>query len=348
MKKQMGKINSGLLTGLLIAAVIIVAIIAIVGLDATGKKGSGLSKEYIYDIEGLGKIDPVLILYEQFGKEISTGFSQSKSVFVDNNELIYVAGDKSIRIFESSGRIKQQIDLNQAPYCLTISNGRIYVGLKEHIEVFNMDGQQLAVWPGLGNSAVLTSIAVFKKDAFAADAGNRVVVHYDTDGNIINYIGKKDNKRNIPGFVIPSPYFDLAVSKDGLLRVVNPGRHRIETYTFDGDLEFWWGKASAKVTGFCGCCNPINFAILGDESFVTYEKGLVRVKIYDADGLFTGVVAGPEQLVKGQSVYPCDVPTLCQKGGFDVAADKDGRIYVLDTIKNTVKIFCKKLTNDKS
>ena len=62
---------------------------------------------------------------------------------------------------------------------------------------------------------------------FVADAGRRIVVRYDLEGNFVNEIGRKDEKRNIDGFVIPSPYFDIAVAKDGLLRVVNPGEHRI-------------------------------------------------------------------------------------------------------------------------
>ncbi|MBM3243119.1 hypothetical protein FJZ31_43220, partial [Candidatus Poribacteria bacterium] len=50
------------------------------------------------------------------------------------------------------------------------------------------------------------------------------------------------------------------------------------------------GYLSMDIDGFCGCCNPVNFAMLPDGRFVTCEKGLPRVKIYDADGTFSGVV----------------------------------------------------------
>ena len=193
----------------------------------------------------------------------------------------------------------------------------------------------------MGEDAVLTSIAVSKSDVFVADAGNRVVLRYDTAGKLIKSIGRKDENRNIPGFVIPSPYFDLAIGSDGLLRVVNPGRHRIEAYTFDGDLEFWWGQFSTSIEGFCGCCNPVNFAILEDDSFVTCEKGLIRAKIYDPDGKFVGVVAGPEQLVEGGASRVCTTTAECQAGGFDAAIDMQGRVLVLDTIKNVVRTFVK-------
>lgn len=338
MYKRSGKTKVGSAAGVLIAVAIIVAIIAVVGLDPTGKKGSGLSKEYVYDIEELGRIDPALIKYQMSGDVIAAGFSQSRAVFVDN-DFIYAAGDQAIRIFDLSGSVKKTIELDQPVYCLAVDDNKIYVGLKDHVQIYNIEGEKLAKWQSLGESARLTSIAVTQKDIFAADAANRAVVRYDTKGNIINYIGKKDEARNIPGFVIPSPYFDIAVGSDGLLRVTDPGRHRIEAYTFDGDLELWWGRPSSKIDGFCGCCNPVNFAMLSDDRFVTCEKGLIRVKVYDAQGVFESVVAGPEQLVEGRSVFACTTPAECQSGGFDVAASDDGRVFVLDTIDNNIKIF---------
>ena len=157
-----------------------------------------------------------------------------------------------------------------------------------------------------------------------------------------NRIGHRDADRNIDGFVIPSPYFDLAVAADGLLRVVNPGKHLIEAYTFAGDLEFSWGKFSSKLDGFTGCCNPVNIAILPDGNFVTCEKGLVRVKVYDSDGEIMGAVAGPEELVEGGVVRICTLPEECQSGGFDVAVDSKGRVFVLDTVKNVIRVFVRK------
>jgi hypothetical protein len=224
---------------------------------------------------------------------------------------------------------------------LTVADdGKIYVGIIDHIEVYSRQGKQLSSWDSLGQRALLTSIAVAKNDVFVADAGNRIVLHYDTNGNLINRIGGKDTDRNIPGFVIPSPYFDLVMRRDELLRVVNPGKHRIEAYTFDGDFEFSWGKYSTNVQGFCGCCNPINIAVLKDDSFVTCEKGLARIKIYDPEGTFVGVVAGPEQF--GVTAHVCTTPEQCQSGGYDVAVDAQDRIFILDTIKNVVKIFSRK------
>ena len=322
---------------------LVVAVLAVMRLDTTGEKGSGLGKEFDYDIKNLGKVDPNLILYEESAAAIDTGFKDSRALVVDSDGGIFVAGDKAIRIFDKNGAVLGEIGLDESPGCLVLAaGGTMYIGMKDHVQVYDTEGKRLARWERLGDDAVLTSIAVFKNDVFVADAGNRIVLRYGADGRLISRIGKKDTDRNIPGFVIPSPHFDLAVGHDGLLRVVNPGRRRIEAYTFDGDLEFWWGEYSVAIEGFCGCCNPVNFAIFDDESFVTCEKGLERVKIYDADGAFVGVVAGPEQLSKDGHPHPCDRPADCQDGGFDVAVDSAGRIFVLDTFKNAVRTFTQK------
>lgn len=338
MNTRSGTTNMKILIAVFVA--IVISVLAIVKLDTTGKKGSGLGKEFIYDLTDLGKIDPNLILYEESAPAIVTGFSVSHGIAVAPDDSIYVAGDKAIRKFSESGNSLSEIILADMPRCLTIADdGKIYVGMKDHVEIYDGRGKRLATWKSLGDDAVFTSIAVSKKDVFIADAGNRIIQHFDTTGRLINRIGGKDKDRNIPGFVIPSPYFDLAVARDGLLRVTNPGNHRIEAYTFDGDLEFSWGQFSAGIEGFCGCCNPVNFAILQNENFITCEKGLIRVKIYDPDGAFVGVVAGPEQLVEGGSSRISEFGPDSQAGCFDVAVNTSGRIFVLDTIKNVVRKF---------
>ncbi|MHC4396183.1 MAG: NHL repeat-containing protein [Planctomycetota bacterium] len=342
MRKIPGIAKNEILVGLLVAVSVITAIIVLVRFDITGEKGSGLDKEFVYDIEDKIKIDSNLFLYAETSAPISVGFGKSHSIATDGRGVIYVAGDSAIRLFDSNGNFQKEIKLDSAPRCLTIvEDAKIYIGMKNYVQVYDTRTEHLASWQRLDDDAVLTSVAVLKNDVFVADAGNRIVLHYDTDGKLINHIGKKNKDRNIPGFVIPSPYFDLGVGSDGLLRVVNPGRHRIEAYTFNGDLEFWWGGYSSNIEGFCGCCNPVNFVILEDDSFITCEKGLVRVKVYDTEGHFVGVVAGPEQLVKTGETKICQIPANCQEGGFDLAVDNQQRILVLDTIRNIIRIFTK-------
>jgi len=340
MNRINGTINIKIIIGVLITLAVVVAVIAVLRLDVLGSKGGGLGKEFKYDVNKLARIDPNLILYEESAGAIKTGFANSHGIAVDSKGSVYVAGDKAIRIYAQSGVRLSEVKLEDMPRCLTVTeDGTIYAGMKDHVELYDDQAQRQASWESLGEKAILTSIVVSEGNVLVADAGNRIVIRYDMAGNIINKIGKKDSFRNIPGFVIPSPYFDIAVPKDGLLRVVNPGRLRIEAYTLEGDIEFWWGQPTVALEGFCGCCNPVNIAILPDGGFVTCEKGLVRVKVYNSDGSFVGVVAGPEQFGAGGKSSICTLPEECQTGGFDVAVDREGRIFVLDTVDNIVKVF---------
>ncbi len=292
------------------------------------EKETSLGKSFIYDLDDLGKTDPALIKYEESGR-IETQFQNSSAIALDSSDRIYVAGDKSIRVFDSGGVALWEVKVTDAPGCLAVADdGTVYVGLRDHIEVYDANGVRRSSWESPGQNTVLTSVAVYGDDVFAADAGGRVVLRYDRSGDLIERIGEKDEERNIPGFVIPSPHFDLAVAPDGLLRVTNPGLQRIEAYTFDGYLELSWGKASNRIDGFAGCSNPVNFAILPDGGFVTCEKGLPRVKVYTADGTFEGVVAGTEVFDQG------DGPSV-----LDVAVDSRGRILVLDPDQRAVRVF---------
>ncbi len=83
MKRRPGKIDANILVGVLVAAAVVVGIVAVVKLDVAGNKGSGLSKEFKYDIAKLAYVDPNLILYEESAGPISTGFAAAKSIAVD-------------------------------------------------------------------------------------------------------------------------------------------------------------------------------------------------------------------------------------------------------------------------
>ena len=342
MNAAQGKVDTGIIVGVLIAVAVVVAVGSLVLDDVLGEKGSGLSEAYNVDAAKLAAFDPNLLRYQETVPPIPTGFSRARGLALDAEGRFYVAGDEAIRVLSPTGNLERVISLSREPRCVAVApDGKVYVGLRDHVEVFDVDGQRLASWEKLGLRAFLTSITVVKDHILVADAGNAAVVRYDATGTIIGRIGEKDAERNVPGLQVPSPYFDLAMAPDGLLRVVSPGRLRIEAYTLDGDLEFWWGENGRDIEEFCGCCNPVNFAMLPDGSYVTVEKGLIRVKVYDPDGVFQDVVAGPEELVEGGASRVFSNVDDAEASGFDVAVDADGRVYVLDTIENTIRVFAR-------
>lgn len=342
-------LTGGRTIGIAITLAVAVGAVAVSRVDLTGDAGNGLPQRFDYDLKRYQSIDPDLVLYEQTG-ELPLDLVASRAVAVGPEDRIYVAGDRRVVVLDSEGAKRLEIDLEEEPRCLAVGGaqhdppGQMYVGMRDHVEVYAPDGKRQAVWERLGERAVLTSIAVAdtagEPDVFVADAGNRIVLRYDPSGKRLAEIGRLNREQGIRGFILPSPYFDIAVTPDGLLRAVNPGMHRIEAYTFDGHLEepLVWGKASLAPEGFCGCCNPASLAVLPGGGYVTGEKGIPRVKVYGADGNFLGVVASPDLLIP--------TPTITEEtredhklGIVDLAADSRGRVLVLDPGSRKVRVF---------
>ncbi len=310
------------------------------GAGQAPRTGRTLGKEFAYGLEQPQRTDPKLIGYQEIAA-IPTGLKELRAVTVADGN-VYAAGDRAVIRFGKNSARLQALDLAEAPRCLAVgSGGRVFVGFKDHVESFAPNGTRIARWESAGPKAVLTSIAVAGSDVFVADAGDRIVLRYDGQGTLRSRIGKKDTARNIPGFIVPSPYFDLAIGPGPLLWVANPGRHRLEAYTLAGDFESSWGEASFGMSGFCGCCNPAHFALLPDGRFVTSEKGITRVKVYSARGEFESVVAGPE-LFSGPNKLPDAGPL-----GLDVAVDEAEQILVADRLRGAVRRFSR-LTEKQS
>jgi hypothetical protein len=336
----------GIAICLVVGVAVGIGVVAWMRMDPGGEKGSELPERFDYSLEQYAKIDPSLIRYDEKAT-ISPGMKEPRAVAVGPGDRIYVAGDKAIAVFEADGKPVKTIKLEQEPRCLAVakaghgSPGRLYVGMKDHVELYDADDRRQAAWPAPGKRSVLTSIAVGEEDVFVADAGSLVVWHYDRNGKLIGQIGKRDPSRNIPGFVVPSPYFDVAIAPDGLLRVANPGMHQVEAFTFDGHLEVSWGKRGLNIEALCGCCNPSNIAILGDGRIVTAEKGIPRVKVCSAGGEFECVVVGPSVLSPNPSALTegCEDHTLHP---VDLAVDSRDRILVLDPAVGRVRVFVRR------
>jgi hypothetical protein len=309
------------------------AVVTVVLMNRGGEKGSGLGGEFDYDLDPLRVTDPALILYTEAGGALDTGLVLPSSLAVGPDDRIYVAGGRKIIAFNcNGGRHAFEIALDAEPRCLAVAgDGTVYVGLGDHVERFDSSGKLTKRFESAGPEALLTSIVLDENRVYVAEFKKKEILVYDTDGNRQGEFGE---------FVIPSPFFDLARSEDGLIHVTNTGEHRIDAYRSDGNLESFWGEFSnTDVSAFSGCCNPVNIALLpAGGGFVTAEKGLTRVKVYDGEGVFLGVVAGPECFVRHDRL--CAAPGYdLTRVGHDVAVDSTGRVLVLDHATAEVRFF---------
>ena len=334
-----------LTVGVFVLAAVILALAY--WLHVAGRGGGGGrdgENEFAYDVKGLMKVDPALVIYEE-AKEFDTGLEEPRGIDTSTDDSIYIVGDSDLRVFDSDGRALSELKLQGEPKCLDVTHGGLYyIGFKDHVETYDSKTKaRMAAWDSLGEAAFLTSIAVAKSEAYLADSGQRVVWRCEiASGKTIGEIGRQDEERNIPGLFVPSPHLDLLMAPDGLLRVANTGRHSIEAYTVEGDLELQWGKFSMGIEGFSGCCNPCSFALTPDGEFVTCEKGIPRVKLYNAQGAFIGVVAGPDRFAEGKRALREGLQQG-SGGGLDVAVDSRRRVLVLDPLARKVIVFAKNI-----
>lgn len=284
------------------------------------------SNPYKFDLESLRKADTMSAPYSE-KLLIASAMSEITAVTCDKEGRIYVAGKDSLQVFGMNGKLQKTILLQGSASCMSISeNGNLLIGMQDHLEIYDLNGERLKKWPSISPDTYISSVGSMNNDIYIADAGVKIVYRYTEDGKLINKIGQKDPATSVPGFVIPSPYFDLAPDKDGNLWVVNPGLHQFEKFSPDGKLLSTWGNAGMDIRSFCGCCNPSHMAILPGGGFVTSEKAIERVKIYDASGNFVCVVALPDQFEEGTH-------------GIDLAVGPKGEIIMLDPLRLQIRIF---------
>lgn len=312
----------------IVLIVLAAAIVVIIGKDFVGKKaGKNIENPYEYNIDEFRQVDSTTILYtEKHNFPVSVHDWGGITV---SDSMIIVATANQLLKFNYQGKPIFSKEIIDTATCVTIDDNRqIWIGMRHYVVMYDLNGTLVKRWNSFGDRAVFTSIAVSGENVYVADAGNRIVHHCNTNGQVLQKIGEENEQKGTPGFIIPSPYFDVAIDDEGFLWAANTGRHVFENYNPDGSLRTSWGVTSFKIEGFSGCCNPAHFSIMNDNSFITSEKGMPRIKLYDQHGQFLGVVAPP--VAFDGSMAP------------DIAVDDEQRVVALDFERQQVRIFEKK------
>jgi sugar lactone lactonase YvrE len=299
--------------------------------ESTSRK---LPDSFRYDIAALSHIDEKDILYQEKGV-VDAKLHDADAIAVSKAGDVVVAVAETVHFFDAENTPLRQITLESSANALAFDEeGRLLVGLVDTLVRLDAEGAIEHRWPSLTGKAHITSIATQGPDIVVADAGNRTVIGYRGD----------DETFRIENFVLPSPYFDVSIDKDGTLWVAHTGRHRIEAYDMTGQLIRQWGRVGMSLPGFSGCCNPSHFAVAPDGRFFTSEKGLHRVKIYDNDGELIGAVAGAESLGISKMSPGGRTPTGTQMGGPLVALHPDGDPRIVSPLTGKLHTFTPKAT----
>lgn len=333
-----------------LTAVVVLAACGVGVYFAARHRPGGPSARQIYDLNKYKVTDPRLVLYREV-EQFATGFREATCLALGPGGELYVggvlpSGGKAVRIWDADvwplkGTPSREVELSGTPFCLAVAeDGTLYVGMGAEVMVLDphdSEGAFRRKW-SYGPQAIVTGIALTEAHAFVADAGARVVHVQPLPDGAPGKLAAAEKDAGVvidDGLVIYSPCLDVAAGEDGLVRVVDPGRHRVKLYAPEGVfLSAWKSNPSISIGGFSGCCNPARIALLPDGSVVTSEKGLPRVKLYSSDGEFMGVVAGPESFEAGTKAP-------------DIAVDGTGRVVVLDRASATVRVFARTTTPER-
>ena len=309
---------------ILVLAVLVI-IVGVIVADFMGNRPDRRgSNPYALDVNALREVDEELISHRET-RNFSLGSLTATGICLYDN-MLYLVGDSSLLFLSPEGIPEDIVRILPHPTCIAAGEEAFYIGYDTFMVKYDRSGELVARWPGLGERAVITSVAVKGDRIFAADAGNRRVVIFNAEGEVLGDFKGEAVTEAGHGFIVPSPCFDVVVDSYGELWVVNPGRKAVENYTGDGDMRGFWQQNSTDVEGFAGCCNPAELAAMADGSFVTSEKGMVRIKIHKPSGELRSVVA-PPALFREEGKAP------------EVCADARGTVYALDFDRNVVRIF---------
>ena len=247
-----------------------------------------------------------------------------RGVAVDRRGAVYAAGDSEVKLFDPEGRLQRRWYTARPGLSVAVApDGTVWVGELRQIEIFDGAGKLLHTWRDASLLARVTAIGFSAGSVFAGDAADRAIRHFDPSGKLRNHIGK-DNPTN--GLLIPNGVVDFGVDAAGVVYAANPGKHCVQRYSASGELLGRIGRFTGPdPTGFSGCCNPTNVAVVNDRGVVVTEKAGPRAKFYDFSGKLLATIDG--------GVFD----PMCKN--MDVAVDVRGRVLVVDTVKLQVLIF---------
>jgi hypothetical protein len=256
----------------------------------------------------------------KISNEFQVSEGKLEAVSVTPAGLVYLGGDSFVSCYDKDLKLKWNIKTQAPVTSLSNYGDTVYASTMEQILVINRDGKLLNEWGPFEDSCIITSVSSNLKFVAFADAGNKIVYILDRGGEVKKMIGQNDKQ-----FIIPSPYFDVALDKENNLYAANTGERRIETRTIDGALKSWFGEPGIAPERFAGCCAPPHFALI-PEGFVTSEKGINRIKILNKKGEFVEYVNSKNNFVKS---IPLDVASA---DGITIYAANpaDSKLYVFN------------------
>ena len=280
---------------LIFLALVIVAVIALNYISSKPKKAK--PNPYEYNVDEFKMVDPELIHYKET-RQLKVALDDHAGLAAFNGN-IFLASNQKLTVISPNGSKINEFPIPPDARALAVNANKIAVAYQRTIETYNHQGELLSKTEIISDSSVFSSIALWNEKTMVADAGKRRLYGF-SGADLVLEIEGVSGAKNLHGFIVPSPYFEVSVNSENELWCTNPGMHALQQYSEKGDLISAWDKASLEIDGFTGCCNPAQFTTLPDGRFITSEKGMPRIKIYSMEGVLESVVAAPEKFEGNQ------------------------------------------------
>jgi hypothetical protein len=246
------------------------------------------------------------------------GMGKLNAVAASQNGNIILAGESFVSVYTSDLNVVWTLQIEKPVTSVSVSGDTVFASTMETVLAINGKGAFISEFGPVENSSIITSVSSNKTFLAVADAQNRRVTIMDKKGEVRKIIGISGEP-----FIVPSPYFDVELTGDNRIYVVNPGNRRIEERNIDGTIIRFFGTPGMAPAAFCGCCNPAHFALIPG-GFVTAEKGINRIKILNEKGEFTELVSSKNNFLPP---IPLDVASADGKTIY-AANPADSKLYV--------------------
>jgi sugar lactone lactonase YvrE len=244
-------------------------------------------------------------------------------ITVDSKERLYAVGDSEVKVFESSGEFLRSWQTGLPGFSVAVSEQAVYVGQEGQLEIFDLSGKLLDTWQDPSLLGRVTAVQVVGEYLLVADSQDRCIRRFDRQGACLNSIGKENRMK---GFNIPNGALDFSVDEHSIIHACNPGKHRVERYSLEGELLGHIGRFDGRdPQGFPGCCNPTNVAVSGQGLIYVTEKAGPRAKVLANSGNLLAVIA--------TDVFDPNCKNM------DITVDSGGRVYVADTVRLEINVF---------
>jgi len=217
---------------------------------------------------------------------------------------IYAALSDRVSIFDLSGNHQRDFEIEPNIRDMVVDYGdtgtMIYLLYPARIDLYSFDGEKQGEWEACSHNSDYCSLTTTKDYVFVSDAENKLIWQYDKQGRLVRFIKSPE------GFIIPNYSFDI-ININDTIYCSNSGRHKIESYTLDGEFIASFGTSGAQAGSFAGCCNPVYLEKSFNGNILTSEKGNPRISCYGKDGKFCAVLFNSKTLGGGTAAYEMHV-----------------------------------------